>query len=482
MNEFAGAHESENKQSAVKENQYLKWLHEKASSDVLKEGLNVPMGLGADGIFSYDFKDIPHLLISGSPGSGKTTFVESIIAELMESNTPDNVQFLLFNSRGSDYKYIEPNPFFIKQPTDDPSVLRYFMQWIINKGTERLSSSNNHSGGGFSPDYFIIIDDCATVIKNKWAIEMLSNILINGRVANIHLILVTSTSDRTSMPTKIRDAIPCRIAFNVASRSASRTILNMAGAENLSIPGEMYFKAPNVLEKIQAVYLPQDDLNSVMYRIIVDYVSIQTLGKLGAISAGIMGRPIPVNKSCLSSQLPEKHMKEPSFSKTSTPNSIIPVNETKDTSSTSETEEKSTDISSTFDKMHEIPLTPQPKITGNDFFVKVTNNELVIGKRLIDTTSINIYIRGKHLKDLKHHQASFLREGYISIIVPKWESNNKSGQMYGGQSINEVSKKLYENEMETGIIKIPYGFSKERHFYSFLRILSKDTGINIVEE
>ena len=87
----------------------------------------------------------------------------------------------------------------------------------------------------------------------------LSKIILDGRVANVHLILVTSTPQGSAIPSEIRDGLPCRIAFCTASNSISKVVIGRSGAEKLKIPGQMIFKTPGDFETLYSKhYLPEE--------------------------------------------------------------------------------------------------------------------------------------------------------------------------------------------------------------------------------
>lgn len=225
----------------------------------------VPIGKNeSDGIVYQDLSRISHMLISGTTGSGKTAFIQSIMTSFMLSIPNGNVKFIIYDSKQIDYMFFQGIPQLLIPIITDFQKIVGALNWAINEAKHRIQSiAENSIALSELPHIFIILDDYSTIISDegKYCLEELLKI---GRLANIHCILSTSTPTSSNVSTEIKANIPCRIAFHTTQKSVSRMILDENGAELLQIPGEMIFKGQNQNVKCNGLFVTDDEIKQIV--------------------------------------------------------------------------------------------------------------------------------------------------------------------------------------------------------------------------
>lgn len=225
--------------------------HIRADSNILKPNLEIIMGSEEGKPFVYDFGKMPHLFISGVDGVGKTSYVVNLILELMTQNSPENIQFLIYTSKGYEYTHFNYSPFMLEDLLTELNSVQDALETIVELIKDRFSKVVKHKTSLSDSDVFFVMDDASFITKYDWANNLLLKIIQDGRVAKIHLILVTSNPHGSDIPPRIRDGIPCRIAFHTTTAAASRIIIGRAGAEKLIAPGELIFNSYNRFVKLK---------------------------------------------------------------------------------------------------------------------------------------------------------------------------------------------------------------------------------------
>ncbi len=223
---------------------------------------------------TQDISSIPHFLVCGFSGAGKTTFIQSIITQICKTHSPDDVRFVIYDSKGIDYSVFNSIPHMLLPVISDAAKVAGTVQWLkieiqrrikeISTAGERNISAYNRNATTKFPRIIAIFDDFSSAFLDT---QVLSDVLQNGRVAGVHCFVVTSTPSSQVLQKNIISNLPCRISFCVSSRADSRVAIEQNGAENLQIPGEMIFKYQNMLVKCQALYIPFPNVQSAMKKL-----------------------------------------------------------------------------------------------------------------------------------------------------------------------------------------------------------------------
>lgn len=239
----------------------------------------IPFGKRQDNsLIIYDIHDIPHILVCGVSGSGKTAFIQTILGIIVNRTTYNDARFIIFDSKLIEYVAFGSLPFMYMPIITSSDELQEKIVFIASQVKERLTTfaavmkkdldsynewlrSRNETP---IPELFVVIDDLAEAKLNKEAEDAMSDILRNGRIAGIHLILISSVTSARILKKEYIFNIPCKIAFCLASKAESKLILETAGAETLNIPGEMIIKNQSIMEKCQCVHAEPGNIDNAM--------------------------------------------------------------------------------------------------------------------------------------------------------------------------------------------------------------------------
>lgn len=224
----------------------------------------VPFGKEENGDIVYqDLSQISHMLISGTTGSGKTTFIQSIMTSLMLSTPEDKIKFIIFDSKQIDYMFFQGIPQLLIPILTDFQKIAGVLTWAISEARNRLHQIAEQSAKTNElPHLFIILDDYSAIMSDECKNHLVELLKI-GRQTNIHCILSTSTPTSNNVSTEIKMNIPCRIAFHTTQKSVSRMIIDENGAELLQIPGEMIFKGQNQKMKCTGFYVTDEEIKKI---------------------------------------------------------------------------------------------------------------------------------------------------------------------------------------------------------------------------
>jgi len=219
-------------------------------SSVSDKSLVANLGLDVAGdTVAKDISNYSNVLISGTTGSGKTSFVISLLLSLMTNYSPDRIKFVIFDSKGIDYNFMHSSGYMLTPILYDSRKFNRTAAILVDEAEKRIEVGTTEG----RPDIFFIVDDYADVSSIDDVSLTMQRLLKLSRVAKIHVIMVTATPSSSIIPTEIKALIPYRIAFTTASPQASQMILGESGAERLSYPGEYILKCGGDLQKYTAI-------------------------------------------------------------------------------------------------------------------------------------------------------------------------------------------------------------------------------------
>ena len=209
---------------------------------------------------SADLRTMPHILIAGTTGSGKSVCINSIIASIIYRSSPRDVRFLTIDPKQLELPVYNPIPHLLSRTTIDPTKAVNELNRIVaimetrygefaNIGVRDIVGYNQRAeteGFARKPYIVVIIDELADLmLRAPTEIEeRITRLAQMSRAVGIHLILATQRPSVDVITGLIKANFPCRIAFQVASKTDSRTILDMNGAESLLGRGDMLFLPP----------------------------------------------------------------------------------------------------------------------------------------------------------------------------------------------------------------------------------------------
>jgi len=261
-------------------------LHELvASEDFKKRKSNLMISLGKDVAgngWLADLGKMPHLLIAGATGSGKSVCINALIVSFLYQNTPDDLRFIMVDPKRVELPTYNGIPHLLTTVITEVKKTVNALNWALGEmdkrlgllskfGKKNLATFNKEVTGQHLPHIVIIIDELADIMAAatrdvEMAIIRLSQM---ARSAGIHLVVATQRPSVDVITGLIKANIPTRIAFRVASQMDSRTILDTGGAEKLIGNGDMLYLAPEIgkPKRLQGVYLSEKEIAGV-----VDYL------------------------------------------------------------------------------------------------------------------------------------------------------------------------------------------------------------------
>ncbi len=273
----------------------------KQQSNITETGEIVTLiGTKADGeLLFQDISQIPHFLVSGFSGAGKTSFVQTITTYLATYYPTDDVRFIIYDSKSVDYNNFNALPHLIMPVIKDDINLTVAISWLsdeykkrlsllVNTATKDIISYNKQcivKSGEKLPHLFVILDDFSSIQFDNDTTAFLIDILKNGRAVGIHFVFVTSLTSSKVLQKYILSNVPCRISFCVSTRSDSRIVIEQNGAESLCVPGELIFRWQNNLIKCQGAYIPDEDIQKSLKKI--QHQSKKNINVLGNMAAKI---------------------------------------------------------------------------------------------------------------------------------------------------------------------------------------------------
>lgn len=233
---------------------------------------------------TLDLKRLPHLLIAGATGSGKSVCVNTIITSLIYNYDPNYVRFILVDPKMVELQLYNGMPHLLTPVITEPQMTPAVLKWAIYEMERRyrlLSSINTrdierynekvherHSGEEKLPYIVIIIDELADLmmVASKEVEGYITRLAQKARAIGIHLVLATQRPSVDVITGIIKANFPARIAFQVAQKTDSRTIIDQNGAEKLLGQGDMLYQSPmsSYPVRIQGAFISEDEIANIV--------------------------------------------------------------------------------------------------------------------------------------------------------------------------------------------------------------------------
>lgn len=271
-------------------------LYYQQKSKKLQIPILLGKGVSGEPVFS-DLTKMPHLLIAGATGSGKSVCINTIVMSILMNSRPEEIRLLMIDPKKVELTQYSRLPHMIAPVITEPHGAYAALQWLVKEmqlryeilkqlGLRNLTAFNSRKVNAefesslsmpipsHLPLIVAIVDEFADLMMVSSAdIETpIARIAQMARAVGIHLILATQRPSREVITGIIKANITCRIAFKVASRINSQIILDDIGAENLLGNGDCLFLPPgsSSLIRAQGAYISDEDINQ-----IIQHVSLQ---------------------------------------------------------------------------------------------------------------------------------------------------------------------------------------------------------------
>ena len=263
--------------------------------------LQLPLLLGKDAAGNdlvADLAKLPHLLVAGATGQGKSVCLNSIINGLLMCRTPEQLKFIMVDPKRVEFTDYNSLPHLLVPVINDTKKVMFGLRWAVVEMERRLKMFQRAScrnivdfnsrkiltqpdllGGEETPvseradlprtlPYIvIIIDEVADIMQaaQKEVDPLIARLTALARATGIHLILATQRPDTKVITGTIKSNIPGRVAFKTSSAIDSRTILDAQGAEQLIGKGDMLFKmSDGRLLRAQGAYISDDEIRNIL--------------------------------------------------------------------------------------------------------------------------------------------------------------------------------------------------------------------------
>jgi len=226
-----------------------------------------------------DLVDLPHLLVAGATGTGKSVGINSIILGLLMTKSPDELKFILVDPKMVEMSFYNDIPHLYTPVIVDMELLNNALQWIVQEMNRRyrilkqmkvkkITEYHAKEGAESMPYIVLVIDEMADLMLSA-GVDVESKIVRlaqMSRAVGIHLILATQRPSVNVITGLIKANVPGRMAFSVATSIDSRVVIDQMGAETLIGRGDMLFKSPISPRpiRIQGAFTDTPDIENII--------------------------------------------------------------------------------------------------------------------------------------------------------------------------------------------------------------------------
>lgn len=265
------------------------------SREFKESASNMPFAVGRNIIGEVivdDMENMPHLLVAGATGSGKTVCLSSMIMSVLYKASPDSVKMIMIDTKGVSLTIYNGIPHLLIPVVTDASKSLAVLRWVILEiedrykkfaafGVKDLKGYNKLDNSPYRmPQVLVIIDDLSDLMAlyKSEAEQLIVRIAQMSRSVGIHLVIATQRPSTDVVTGLIKANIPSRIAFSVFSAIDSRVILDEKGAERLLGNGDMLFKPQGCIRpiRIQGTYTSDDEILNVVGFLKSQLISMRT--------------------------------------------------------------------------------------------------------------------------------------------------------------------------------------------------------------
>jgi len=277
--------------------------------DSLSAPLSTVIGVGMDGeAISADLSKMPHLLVAGATGSGKSVFINTVLCSILALRTPDEVRMVLIDPKQVELNVYSGVPHLIRPIVTDPTEAGEALQDVVEEMDNRyqlMSKYGARSVAEFNagvdagsidherlPLWLVVIDELADLmmVAKREVESSIVRITQLARAAGIHLIVATQRPSVDVITGLIKANMPSRLAFAVSSKTDSRVVLDQMGAEMLTGYGDGLFVPQGARKpiRIQGAFISSEEVEGIVSEwsrikpepVEVDYTYVQQAREL----------------------------------------------------------------------------------------------------------------------------------------------------------------------------------------------------------
>jgi S-DNA-T family DNA segregation ATPase FtsK/SpoIIIE len=264
------------------------------SKEFQDSGYHLPLALGRDvmnKVIIFPLEKMPHLLIAGATGAGKSMGLNAMILSMLYKNPPSRLKFIFIDPKRVELSTYNGIPHLLTPAIVNPDKAMNALNWCVTEmerryevlarvGSRNIFTYNEKVADGsltsddeeleyeIMPFIVVVIDELADLMSShKKEVEgSIVRIAQMARAVGIHLILATQRPSTDVITGLIKANLPSRVSFQVASQIDSRTVLDMMGAEQLLGMGDMLFLGGDLgkPQRIQGPYVPENEVKAVV--------------------------------------------------------------------------------------------------------------------------------------------------------------------------------------------------------------------------
>ncbi|MBP1931892.1 DNA topoisomerase 3 [Ammoniphilus resinae] len=246
---------------------------------VKKKDLSFPLGMNLQGVPIFgDLADMPHLLVAGTTGSGKSVFLNSLIISLLYGSSPDRLKFMFIDPKQVELSVYADLPHLfspiVTQVQKAGPALEHLVKEMNNRyyifqksGVRNIISYNQKHPDKKMPYIVLVIDELADLLMTTSDIveDLILRLAQLARAAGIHMVIATQRPTKKVLSPTIKSNLPVRVAFSVASTADSMTILDEPGAEELLGKGDMFYQPKDSGKiRLQSAYVSDQEIERVV--------------------------------------------------------------------------------------------------------------------------------------------------------------------------------------------------------------------------
>ena len=235
------------------------------------KGLNVVLGMSRDGVIERNLNTDPHLSVVGATGGGKSVYVNSMLCQLIENYSADELELVLLDLKGNElneYKGLYHTKYHtnnINEAINYFGIMRYEMiERYHQLGNHRSIQSYNKANPHNKMKYqFVVVEECFSLIGNKEAWHLLGDILSKARACGMHILLTTQRPTSDVIPALVTTHLGIRVGLKTNKAQESKNAIEITGLEKLTTPGSGIINFSGKYEYFQGFYISDEKIEQI---------------------------------------------------------------------------------------------------------------------------------------------------------------------------------------------------------------------------